>query len=89
MSLVGLASVLLGGCPLRQVILAGSGNTDSAMTVLGMMGGAPIAHNFMLAAGKLPSGVMGVTSFGKGAVVIGLAITAVIGLVNSDILAKD
>ena len=26
MTLVGFASVLLGGCPLRQLILAGSGN---------------------------------------------------------------
>ena len=33
MVLVGWGSVLLGGCPLRQLILAGEGNTDSAVTV--------------------------------------------------------
>lgn len=41
--------VLLGGCPLRQLILAGDGNGDSAVTVLGMMAGAAISHNFGLA----------------------------------------
>ena len=33
--LVGWGSVLLGGCPLRQLVLAGSGNGDSAVTVPG------------------------------------------------------
>ena len=33
MVLVGWGSVLLGGCPLRQLILAGEGNSDSAVTV--------------------------------------------------------
>jgi YedE family putative selenium metabolism protein len=89
MSLVGLGSILLGGCPLRQLILAGSGNTDSAMAVLGIMGGAAVAHNFMFAAGKLPTGVMGVTNFGKAVVVIGLVIAVVIGLLNSEILTKS
>ncbi len=88
MSLVGLGSILLGGCPLRQLILSGSGNADSVMAVLGMMAGAAFAHNFMFAAGKLPSGAMGVTNFGKAAVVIGLVIAAVIGLINSEVLGK-
>ena len=44
MVIVGWGSVLLGGCPLRQLILAGSGNGDSAVTVFGMMAGAAIAH---------------------------------------------
>ena len=35
MMLVGWGSVLLGGCPLRQLILAGEGNSDSGVTVLG------------------------------------------------------
>ena len=33
---VGFAAVLAGGCPLRQLILAGQGSSDSAVTVLGM-----------------------------------------------------
>jgi len=49
MVLVGWGSVLLGGCPLRQLILAGEGNSDSAITVLGFMAGAAVAHNYGLA----------------------------------------
>ena len=47
---VGFAAVLAGGCPLRQLILAGQGSSDSAVTVLGMFAGAAAAHNFGLAA---------------------------------------
>lgn len=47
---VGFAAVLAGGCPLRQLILAGQGSSDSAVTVLGMFVGAAICHNFGLAA---------------------------------------
>ena len=49
MYLAGFGCILLGGCPLRQLILAGEGNTDSAVTVLGLMAGAAFAHNFGLA----------------------------------------
>ena len=49
MAVSGWGSVLLGGCPLRQLILAGEGNGDSAVTVLGMIVGAAISHNFSLA----------------------------------------
>ena len=49
MALVGWGSILLGGCPLRQLILAGEGNGDSAVTVLGMIVGAAVSHNFGLA----------------------------------------
>lgn len=37
---VGFAAVLAGGCPLRQLILAGQGSVDSAVTVVGMFFGA-------------------------------------------------
>ena len=49
MALVGWGSVLLGGCPLRQLILAGEGNSDSAVTVFGFIAGAAVSHNFGLA----------------------------------------
>lgn len=49
MIIVGWGSVLLGGCPLRQLILSGEGNGDSAVTVFGMLVGAAFAHNFKLA----------------------------------------
>ena len=46
---VGFAAVLAGGCPLRQLILAGQGSSDSAVTVLGMFFGAALCHNLGLA----------------------------------------
>lgn len=49
MTVVGYGSVLLGGCPLRQLILTGEGNSDSGITVLGYIVGAAFAHNFGLA----------------------------------------
>lgn len=77
MALVGLASILLGGCPLRQLVMSANGNTDSAITVFGMIFGAAISHNFMLAAS--PNGV---PIFGKYAVIIGIGLTALIGFAN-------
>ncbi len=49
LGLVGITAVLLGGCPLRQLILSGEGNTDSGLVFLGMMAGAGVSHNFGLA----------------------------------------
>jgi YedE family putative selenium metabolism protein len=69
MLLVGLCSVLLGGCPFRQVVLAGTGNSDSGITVLGMIAGAAFAHNFSLA-----SSAAGVTTNGQ----IGFAIAFIV-----------
>lgn len=46
---VGFAAVLAGGCPLRQLILAGQGSSDSEVTVLGMFVGAALCHNLGLA----------------------------------------
>lgn len=50
MYVVGFAAVLLGGCPMRQLILAGTGSSDSFVTFLGMLLGAAFTHNFSLAA---------------------------------------
>ena len=47
---VGFAAVLAGGCPLRQLILAGQGSSDSAVTFLGLFVGAACCHNFGFAA---------------------------------------
>lgn len=46
---VGFAAVLAGGCPLRQMTLAGQGSSDAAVTFVGMLIGAAFAHNFGLA----------------------------------------
>ena len=77
MTLVGFASVLAGGCPLRQLILTGSGNSDSAITVLGLFVGGAFSHNFGLA-----SSATGPTAAGKIAVVLGILVTAAIGICN-------
>ena len=74
MTLVGLTATLLGGCPLRQIILSGEGNTDAGVTILGLVAGAAFAHNFLLA-----SSPKGVGTFGPVAVIIGLAFCLVIG----------
>ncbi|MFV0351390.1 MAG: YedE-related selenium metabolism membrane protein, partial [Oscillospiraceae bacterium] len=78
MTLVGFGSILVGGCPLRQVILSGEGNTDSAISVLGMLVGAAFAHNFGLA-----SSADGSTPRGQIAVVIGLVILGAIAVLNT------
>ena len=78
MFLAGFGCVLLGGCPLRQLVLAGEGNTDSAVTIFGLMVGAAFAHNFGLA-----SSGEGPTANGKIAVIIGIAVVAVIAVSNT------
>ena len=87
MALAGWGSILLGGCPLRQLILAGEGNGDSAVTVFGMLTGAAIAHNFGMAgsADAMKDGVFtagGVPSAGRAGILIGLALLLLISLTN-------
>ena len=77
MALAGWGSTLLGGCPLRQTIMAGEGSADSGICVLGLITGAAISHNFGLAAS--PSGV---PLNGKIACALGLAVIAGIGLLH-------
>lgn len=74
MVLGGLAYTLAGGCPGRQLFLAGEGDGDASIFVIGMIVGAAFAHNFGLA-----SSPAGVTSAGIGALVIGLAVCLLIG----------
>lgn len=79
MYLAGFGCILLGGCPMRQLILSGEGNTDSVVTVLGLMAGAAFAHNFGLAS----SADGPTTANGKIAVVIGIVVVAAIAVINS------
>jgi YedE family putative selenium metabolism protein len=74
MTLVGLTATLLGGCPLRQSILASEGDTDAGITLLGLFAGAAFAHNFFLA-----SSPKWVGEFGPIAVIIGLVFCTAIG----------
>ena len=78
MLLVGFSCVLLGGCPLRQLVMSGEGNSDSAVTVLGLIVGAAFCHNFGLA-----SSADGPTAAGKIAVLLGIAVVIVIACLNT------
>lgn len=76
--LLGFACVLLGGCPLRQTVLSGEGNSDSAVTILGLAVGAAFCHNFGLA-----SSASGPTANGMVAVVIGIVVVLAIACANT------
>ncbi len=74
MVVAGLAFALAGGCPGRQLFLAGEGDGDAAVFVLGMIVGAGFSHNFGLA-----SSPNGVGPYGIAAVIIGLLVCLFIG----------
>ncbi len=74
MLLAGLAFCLAGGCPGRQLFLAGEGDGDAAIFVLGMIVGAGFSHNFGLA-----SSPKGVGPHGIAAVIIGFLVCLFIG----------
>ncbi|UCG38135.1 MAG: YedE-related selenium metabolism membrane protein [bacterium] len=69
MALVGFASVLAGGCPFRQLILAGEGSVDASVIILGMVAGGGIVQQWGIA-----STSAGPTGYGKAAVLGGLAL---------------
>jgi len=75
MVLAGLAFALAGGCPGRQLFMAGEGDCDAAVFVLGMIVGGGLSHNFGMASS--PSGV---GPHGIAGVVIGIAACLYIGL---------
>lgn len=84
MVVVGWGSTLLGGCPLRQLVLAGEGNSDSAVTVVGMILGAAISHNF-----KLASSGEGSTPNGHNAVWAALVILLLISVLCTFVKRKE
>lgn len=84
MALAGWGSILLGGCPLRQLVMAAEGNVDSVLTVLGMAAGAAFAHNFSLAASA-----QGPSPNGKAAVLIGFVLLLIIAFFNREKDVKE
>ena len=74
MTLAGLAFTLSGGCPGRQLILAGEGDSDAAIFVMGMIFGAGVSHNFLIA-----SSPGGPGQFGTHGVIIGLVFCLAVG----------
>ena len=92
---VGFAAVLAGGCPLRQLVLAGQGSSDAGVTVIGMFAGGALAHNLGLAAsgtalnaetGEIVAGA--VPPAGKIAAIICIIVCFVIAFTNKRSEAK-
>lgn len=75
MVLSGLAFTLAGGCPGRQLIMAGEGDSDAGAFVLGMLVGAAVAHNFSAA-----SSGAGIGPMGMHVTIIGLVFCVGVGL---------
>ena len=73
-SLVGLAATQMGGCPLRNIALAGEGDTDAGVSILGYIAGGAIAMNFLIA-----SSGSGMGKYGTWAVAIGLVFCIALG----------
>ena len=77
MLLVGFGSVLIRGCPLRQLVAAGQGDTDAGAAVLGMLVGAALVQNWGL--GGTSSGTPVAAQV---AVLAGIGILLVVALAN-------
>ncbi len=75
MVLAGLAFALAGGCPGRQLFMAGEGDGDAAIFVFGMIVGAAFAHNFGLASSPKGLGPHGIAAW-----CVGMAVCLFIGL---------
>ena len=77
MYVVGFGATLMGGCPLRQLVLAGQGSGDSAISIIGLLVGTAFAHNFGLA-----SSAAGTTPNGQIACIVCIVVLFVIALLN-------
>jgi YedE family putative selenium metabolism protein len=75
MTLVGLASVLIDGCPFRQLIKAGQGDVDAGIATLGMLLGGALVYTWLLR-----STSAGPTFEGKVVVLIGLVFSVIIAM---------
>jgi uncharacterized protein len=82
MALSGLAFALAGGCPGRQLFLAGEGDGDAAIFATGMIVGAGFSHNFSMA-----SSAAGPAVYGPVSVVIGLLFCIVVGFAMRERIA--
>lgn len=84
MVLVGICGVFLGGCPLRQLVKSGKADGDATITIMGMLLGAAVAHNFSLASvAQSIDASGGATLGGKIVIVMGLILVVIIGITYS------
>jgi len=73
LGLAGLCGALAGGCPVRQLVMAGEGNADAFVGVAGLATGGALAHTLGLASvAASATDAGGSTPAGRTAVVIGL-----------------
>ncbi|MCX8007321.1 MAG: YedE family putative selenium transporter [Coriobacteriia bacterium] len=79
MAVAGLAAVMLGGCPFRQVVMSGEGDADAFAAVLGMAAGAFVAHWQGIA-----SSPKGLSPLGWPALAVMAVVLVVIALVNRE-----
>jgi YedE family putative selenium metabolism protein len=75
MTLVGLASILIDGCPFRQLVKAGQGDVDACIASLGMLMGGAMAYSWLIR-----STSSGPTFEGKIAVLLGLMVSLVVAM---------
>ena len=71
MGLVGWISVIIGGCPFRQLIKAGEGDADAGLVVIGMFIGGALAQSWGIAATAA-----GVSLYGKISILSGFVLIA-------------
>ena len=93
--IIMIGSLAFLGCPLRQLVLAGQGSSDSAVTVLGLFVGAAVSHNFGLAGAAASAATAdkaatagGVSTAGQGAGIICIVVCFIIALTNRRKMAK-
>jgi YedE family putative selenium metabolism protein len=72
MALVGWISVLIGGCPFRQLVKAGEGDADAGLVVIGMFIGGGLVQSWGIA-----STAAGVSLYGKISILLGLAFVVI------------
>ncbi len=77
MAMVGFGSILIRGCPLRQLVAAGQGDNDAGAAVMGMLVGAALVQNWGIAGNPA-----GTPLAGQVAVLAGLALLFLIGILN-------
>ncbi len=77
MLLVGFGSVLVRGCPLRQLTASGDGDTDAGVTVMGMLVGAALVQNWNMGGNS-----EGTPFTAQVAVLVGICILFIIGFLN-------
>jgi YedE family putative selenium metabolism protein len=78
LALLGITGALAGGCPVRQMVMAGEGNGDAFVTVAGLVVGGALAHTMGLASTAASATAPGgSTPGGRWAVLLGLALSLV------------